>query len=327
VKGRSVVEIGYTLSSEEFGPKELIRFAVRAEEVGFPFALISDHFHPWVSRQGNAPFVWATIGGIAQATTRLRIGTGVTCPLIRIHPVIVAQAAATAAAMMPDRFFLGVGSGENLNEHVLGDRWPPIELRQGMLEEAVAVIRQLWEGGPQTHYGDYFVVEDAQIFTLPEQLPPIYVAAAGASSAEIAGEIGDGLISTAPNKEVVQSFDTSGGAGKPKYGQITVCWGEDEASAKKTALEWWPLGGIPGELNSELPTPQHFEAVAKLVSEDEITKEIACGPDPKTHLDMIQKYVDAGFDHVYLHQVGPDQLGFLEFAQKEILPAFAPAMR
>jgi coenzyme F420-dependent glucose-6-phosphate dehydrogenase len=327
MKGCSMVELGYTLSSEEFGPNELVRFAVRAEEIGFPFALISDHFHPWVSRQGNSPFVWGTIGGVAQATSRLRLGTGVTCPIIRIHPVIVAQAAATAAAMMPGRFFLGVGSGENLNEHVLGDRWPAIELRQEMLDEAVAVIRQLWQGGMQTHYGDYFVVENAQIFTLPEQLPPIYVAAAGQASAELAGEIGDGLISTAPTKEVVESFEKSGGSGKPKYAQVTVCWAEDEASAIKTALQWWPLGGVPGELNSELPTQAHFEAAAALVTEEQITQEVVCGPDPRKHLDMIRKYADAGFDHIYLHQVGPDQMGFLEFAQKQILPEFAAVAR
>jgi len=318
-----VVELGYTLSSEEFGPNELVNLAARAEEVGFSFAVISDHFHPWISRQGNSPFVWAVIGGVSQATSRLRLGTGVTCPLIRIHPAIVAQAAATAAAMMPNRFFLGVGTGENLNEHVLGDRWPPIELRQEMLEEAVAVIRELWQGGLQTHYGDYYVVEDAQIFTLPEQLPPIYVAASGPSSAKLAGELGEGLISTAPSKEITESFERANGGGKPKYAQMTVCWAENEADARKTALEWWPLAGMPGALNAELPTPGHFGAVAETITEDDIVKEVVCGPDPQKHLEKIQSYVEAGFDHVYLHQVGPEQGGFLEFCQRQILPAFA----
>jgi coenzyme F420-dependent glucose-6-phosphate dehydrogenase len=318
-----MVELGYTLSSEEFPPNALVNFAVQAEEAGFTYALISDHFHPWVGRQGNAPFVWGTIGGVAQATSRLRLGTGVTCPIMRTHPAIIAQAAATAAAMMPGRFFLGVGTGENLNEHILGDHWPPIELRQAMLIEAVDIIRQLWQGGPQSHYGDYFVVEDAQIFTLPEDLPPIYVAAAGPSTAELAGEIGDGLISTAPDKEIVTSFEQRNGSGKPKYAQMTVCWAEDEAAARKTALEWWPISGMPGVLNSELPTPKHFEGVAKQITEEDVVKEVVCGPDPRPYLEKIKSYADAGFDHIYLHQVGPDQAGFLDFSQHAILPAFA----
>jgi coenzyme F420-dependent glucose-6-phosphate dehydrogenase len=318
-----VVELGYTLSSEEFPPNALVDFAVQAEEAGFTYALISDHFHPWVGRQGHSPFVWGTIGGVAHATSRLRLGTGVTCPILRIHPAIIAQAAATAAAMLPGRFFLGIGTGENLNEHILGDRWPPIELRQAMLVEAVEIIRQLWQGGPQTIYGDYFVVEDAQIFTLPDQSPPIYVAAAGPSTAELAGAIGDGLISTAPNEEIVSKFEQSGGVSKPKYAQMTVCWAEDEAAARKTAREWWPLAGMPGALNAELPTPKHFEAVAKQITEDDVTKEVVCGPDPQRYLEKIKSYSDAGFDHIYLHQVGPDQQGFIEFSKQAILPAFA----
>jgi coenzyme F420-dependent glucose-6-phosphate dehydrogenase len=317
-----VVELGYALSSEEFPPNDLVELAVRAEETGFSFALISDHFHPWVSRQGHSPFVWSVLGGIAQRTTRLRLGTGVTCPIIRTHPAIIAQAAATAAAMMPGRFFLGVGTGENLNEHILGDRWPPIELRQGMLTEAIEVIRQLWQGGPQTHYGDYFVIEDAQIFTLPDELPPIYVAASGPSSGELAGEIGDGLISTAPDKKIVEAFEGANGAGKAKYGQITVCWAKDEAAARKTALEIWPISGMPGPLNQELATPQHFEQVAADVTEDDVAKQVVCGPDPQPYLEKIKSYVEAGFDHIYLHQIGPDQEGFFEFSRQAILPAF-----
>jgi coenzyme F420-dependent glucose-6-phosphate dehydrogenase len=318
-----VVEFGYALSSEEFPPNDLVELAARAEETGFTFALVSDHFHPWVSRQGHSPFVWAVIGGIAQKTTRLRLGTGVTCPIIRTHPAIIAQAAATAGAMMPGRFFFGVGTGENLNEHVLGDRWPPIGLRQEMLTEAIEVIRQLWQGSFQTFYGDYYVVEDARIYTLPDELPPIYIAASGPSSGQLAGEIGDGLISTAPDKKIVESFEGAKGAGKPKYGQLTVCWAEDEAAARKTALEIWPISGMPGPLTQELATPKHFEQVAAAVTEEDVANEVVCGPDPQPYLEKIREYIDAGFDHIYLHQIGQDQEGFFNFSKQAILPAFA----
>lgn len=174
-----MVQIGYALSSEEHRPDDLVRNACAAEQAGFQFALISDHYHPWIDRQGHSPFVWTVIGGIAQATDRIRLGTGVTCPTIRIHPAIIAQAAATAAVMLPDRFFLGVGTGENLNEHVLGHRWPPFDLRAEMLEEAVEVIRMLWNGDTVTFYGSFYVVEEARLYTLPESPPPICVAASG----------------------------------------------------------------------------------------------------------------------------------------------------
>jgi G6PDH family F420-dependent oxidoreductase len=317
-----MVQIGYALSSEEHAPNDLIRYARMAEDAGFPFALISDHFHPWIPKQGHSPFVWATIGGIAQATARLRLGTGVTCPIMRIHPAIIAQAAATAAAMMPGRFFLGVGSGERLNEHILGDHWPEPPVRQEMLAEAVELIRELWSGETRSFHGDYFEVENARIYTLPDPLPPIMVAASGPEAAELAGEIGDGLISTAPAKEVVQQFAAAGGRGKPRYGQFTVCWAPDEAQARKTAHEWWPNAGLQGPLNTELALPEHFEGVCQMVSEEQVAKEIVCGPDPQRHLEMIQQYVDAGFDHVYVHQVGPDQEGFFRFYQREVLPKF-----
>src|SRR3954452_3254717 len=194
-------ELGYSLSSEEHGPSDLVRFAKAAEDAGFTYALISDHFHPWVDAQGNSPFVWTVIGGIADATERIRLGTGVTCPTIRTHPAIIAQAAATSAAMMPGRFFLGVGSGENLNEHITGQRWPEADVRQDMLEEAVAVMRLLWQGGNQSHHGTYFTVENARLYTLPPEPVPVMVGASGPKAAELAGRIGDGLISTAPSKE------------------------------------------------------------------------------------------------------------------------------
>ncbi len=317
-----MVEIGYAISSEEHAPRDILHHARRAEEVGFPFALISDHFHPWVDRQGHSPFVWSVLGGIAHATERLRIGTGVTCPMIRIHPAIIAHAAATVAAMMPGRFFLGVGTGENLNEHILGDRWPPHDVRSEMLEEAVAVIRLLWQGGEQTHRGRHYTVENARLYTLPEEPTPIMVAGSGPRAARLAGRIGDGLINTAPDAEVRETFERSGGAGKPRYAQMTVCWAADEAQARRTAFEIWPNGGLKGELSQELPTPAHFEQAAKLVTEEMVAEEVVCGPDPERHIAKIQAYVDAGYDHIYVHQVGPDQAGFFQFYEREILPRF-----
>jgi coenzyme F420-dependent glucose-6-phosphate dehydrogenase len=313
--------IGYTLSCEEFGPRALTAQAVRAERAGFGFAGISDHFHPWVDKQGNSPFVWGVIGAVAQATERLRLLTGVTCPTTRIHPAIVAQAAATAALQMPGRFSLGVGSGENLNEHILGDAWPPVARRQERLEEAIEVIRKLWEGSLTTHYGRHFTVENARLYTLPEEPPPILVAVAGPRSVELAARVGDGLIGTAPKGDSIDAFRSKGGEGKPTYGQLHVCWAEAEAEARRTALEFWPNGAISGNHFLELPLPSHFEQATELVAEENIAESIVCGPDPEKHLQAIREYVDAGYDHVYVHQVGPDQDGFFDFYERSVLPA------
>jgi G6PDH family F420-dependent oxidoreductase len=311
--------IGYALSSEEFGPGDLVRFARLAEEHGFTFALISDHFHPWTDRQGESPFVWTVIGAIAQATKQLRLGTGVTCPLVRTHPAVIAHASATAASLMPGRFFLGLGTGENLNEHILGDRWPEGAVRLEMLEEAISVIRLLWEGGYQSHHGRYYTVEQARLYTLPADQPPIFVAAGKPNAAKVAASAGDGLIGTAPEAELISEFDSAGGAGKPRIGQVTVCWARNEADARATALEWWPNAAAPGELGQELALPRHFEQLAELTTEDDVVAKVACGPDPTVHRAAIQKFADAGYDQVYVHQVGPDQEGFLDFYSREIL--------
>lgn len=232
-----MTEYGYALSSEEHEPLKLVEFAQRAESAGFTFALISDHYHPWMDRQGHSSFVWSVIGAIAATTKELRLGTGVTCPTIRIHPAIIAQAAGTAAALMPGRFFLGLGAGENLNEHITGQRWPAPPVRRKMLAEAIDVIRELWTGESVDHYGEFYTVEDARLYTLPPSAPPIFVAASGEQAAELAGKAGDGLIATSPERALVQRFEAAGGARKPRYAQITVCWAKDEASARRTAFE------------------------------------------------------------------------------------------
>jgi coenzyme F420-dependent glucose-6-phosphate dehydrogenase len=316
-----MTRIGYTLSSEEQPPSDLVRYAQLAEEAGFDFAMVSDHYHPWVDQQGQSPFVWSVIGGVAQVTENLPLGTGVTCPLIRIHPAIIAQAAATAACMMPGRFFLGVGGGENLNEHILGTHWPPVPVRHEMLEEAVAVIRKLWSGELESHHGRHYTVENARIYTLPDEPPPIMVAASGPKSVELAGRIGDGMIGLAPDEKITEGFDREGGSGKPRYGQVHVCWAEDESEARRTAHRWWPTTGLKGPLNWELPLPSHFEQATELVSEDDVAKSVVCGPDTDGYRKAVQEFVDAGYDHVYLHQIGPDQEGFIDFCEEEVLPA------
>jgi coenzyme F420-dependent glucose-6-phosphate dehydrogenase len=317
-----MAKIGYALSSEEHAPRDLVRNAARAEEVGFEFSLISDHYHPWLDRQGNSPFVWAVIGGIAGATTKLRLGTGVTCPIIRIHPAIIAQAAATAAEMMPGRFFLGVGTGENLNEHVLGDRWPPAPIRIEMLEEAIQLIRLLWRGDLQSHYGSYFVVENARIYTLPAEPPQVYVAASGSQAMRMAGRVGDGLISLAPDEGLLSEFGESGGRDKPRYGMATVCWAETEEKARETAYRCWPNTALKGPLSRELALPSFFEAAVSHLSEEDVAQKLVCSPDPERHVARIREYIGAGYDHVYVHQVGPDQEGFFHFYEREVLPHF-----
>jgi coenzyme F420-dependent glucose-6-phosphate dehydrogenase len=312
-------KIGYALSSEEHNPVDLVRYARMAEDRGFTFALISDHFHPWTDRQGQSPFVWTVIGAIAQATQRLRLGTGVTCPLIRTHPAVIAHASATASVLMPGRFFLGLGTGENLNEHVLGDRWPEGQVRFEMLTEAIEIIRLLWQGGYQSHHGQYYTVEQARLYTLPDDPPPIMVAADKPNAAKLAAIAGDGFIGTAPDEELISEFEAAGGADKSRIGQLTVCWANDEETAIQTALEWWPNAAAPGELGQELALPRHFEQVAKLVSGEDIAAKVVCSPDPAAHQAAIQEFADAGYDHVYVHQVGPDQEGFLDFYGREIL--------
>jgi G6PDH family F420-dependent oxidoreductase len=318
-----VTALGYALSSEEHPPADLARNAAAAEEAGFSFALISDHFHPWIDRQGHSPFVWGVLGAISQVTERLVVGTGVTCPTIRTHPAIIAHAAATAGAQMPGRFFLGVGSGENLNEHVLGDRWPEWDVRAEMLEEAVEVIRALWTGEVTSHRGRHYTVQNARIYTRPPEPIPIHVAASGERMAELAGRIGDGFIGTGPDRPVIEAFREAGGSG-PMFGQVTVCWAASEREARRTAHRYWPTAAIRGEATQELPNPAHFEQLAEMVTEDQVAEAIPCGPDPEVHLAKVREYIDAGYDHVYLHQVGPDQTGFLEFARRELLPVLAP---
>ena len=315
-----MIKLGYALSSEEHDPNLLVTNAQIAEQVGFEFLLISDHFHPWVPQQGNSSFVWSVLGGIAQVTKRVSVGTGVTCPIMRFHPALTAQAAATIAAMMPGRFFLGLGTGEYLNEHIYGDPWPEIDTRQEMLEEAIYVLRELWKGEEYSYEGTYYTIRDARIYTLPQELPPIYVAASGAESAKLAAEISDGLISTSSGDEVVKAFEKAGGLDKPCYGMIKVCWASSQEEAKETVKQWWPTSTISGALHSDLPTPKHFDDVVEAMGEPKVPEDTILGPNPNSYLKAIQKLQENGYDHIYLHQIGPDQDGFFEFFKNELMP-------
>ena len=313
-----MTEYGYFLSSEEHGAPALVGFAQQAEQAGFTSAWISDHFHPWLDSQGESSFVWCTIGAIA-ATTKLRLTTAVTCPTFRTHPAVIAQAAATAATLFDGRFALGVGSGENLNEHVLGQHWPPTDVRLEMLEEAVEIMRRLWSGDIVTHHGRHYTVENARIYSRPQTPPPVMVSGFGPKAVEVAARIGDGYINTSPDKELVQQYVDAGGNG-PKAAGVKLCWGDDEDQCVKLAHELWRTSGVPGELSQELPMPAHFEQAAQLVTPEKLAESITCGPDPTRHADAIRKYVDAGYDEIYLSQIGPDQQGFFRFFNEELRP-------
>ena len=310
---------GYWLSSEEHPPLDLARNTRRAEEHGFEFALISDHFHPWIDAQGNSAFVWSVLGGIAVQTERIRLGTGVTCPMIRTHPAIVAHAAATCAVMFEGRFFLGVGTGENLNEHVTGARWPAPDERLELLEESIEVMRALWTGDEVTHRGKHYTVDHAKLYTVPDRPIPIAVAAAQPLAAKLAGRLGDALVNIAPDEEIVSTFREAGGDG-PRYGQVRLCWAEDEEEAKETAFRLWRHSGIGGTINQELPRPSDFDAVSQSATKESATEGLPCGPDPEPIVALVREWEAAGFDHVALHQIGPDQEGFFRFWEQELRP-------
>lgn len=321
-----MVTFGYTLSSEEQTPRALVDNARLAEEAGFDFVSISDHFHPWISAQGHSPFVWSVLGGIAASTNRIDVGVGVTCPTTRIHPAIVAHAAATTSLLFGDRFFLGVGTGEALNEHVLGHRWPPHEVRLRMLEEAVGLIRELWTGEIVDFDGEFYRVENAQLYDSPTSRVPIIVSGFESHAIELAARIGDGLWSHGTDPAIVDQFVTAGGSG-PRYAQISLCWAADTATARKTVHQMWPNKALPGQLSQDLPTPSHFEDAVQLVDEDAATKSTPCGPDVEPIVESVNKFVEAGFDRLYFHQIGPDQYGFLEFWQDALHPALAEFAR
>jgi G6PDH family F420-dependent oxidoreductase len=308
---------GYFLSSEEYTPASLIRQAGLAEQAGFDALWISDHFHPWLDEQGQSSFVWSVIGAISQVAS-LPVTTAVTCPTTRIHPAIIAQAAATAGLLTEGRFTLGVGTGEALNEHVTGAKWPAAAERRQMLEEAVAIIARLLTGEQLTHHGRHYQVDTARLYSVPEVPPPIYVSGFGESSARLAARIGDGFICMGPQGDLIKLYRDEGGGGRPVQGGIKGCWAPDADQARKAMHRIWPSDAIPGEAAQLLPLPRHFEQLAQVVTEDMISAP--CGPDPEPYVAAIKAYEDAGFDEVYLGQVGGQLEGAFEFFATQVLP-------
>jgi G6PDH family F420-dependent oxidoreductase len=314
------VRIGYTLSSEDHGPKELVEHAGRAEAAGFHALWISDHYHPWIDEQGHSPFVWSVIGAIAEATS-LPVTTGVTCPTVRIHPAVIAQAAATSSILLGGRFSLGVGSGEALNEHILGDVWPEADERLEMLEEAIEVMRLLWQGGVQSHRGRHYRVSHARVYDLPDEPPRVLVSGFGPSATKLAARVGDGYCTTSPDEELIGLYRSQGGSG-PVHAGSKVCFGPDEQEAIRTVHRLWPNIGLPGELAQVLPTPAHFEQAAELVTEEMIGQAVPCGPDLDHHAQELQAFADAGVDELYVQQVGAGLDGFFDTWAPYILDRF-----
>lgn len=315
-------KFGLMLSSEEHTPRELIDLAVRAEDAGFDYLAISDHFHPWTSQQGQSPFVWSILGGIAASTESIEVGTTVTCPTIRTHPAIIAQAAATTAAMMPGRFYLGLGSGENLNEHITGEPWPAPPTRVAMLEEAIEIIRELWEGEEVNHDGLYYTVNRARLFTLPQAPPPIYIAAAAPVSIRLAAD-NDGLVTTDADPEIIATFEEAGGRNKARLVQIGFCWDPNAEEALEIVHRQWPISAMSWAIKSDLATPDSFEAVAELVTKDDIAKNVPTGDNPDFIVNAAKEGIDAGFDHVTLHQIGPKVADFIDLFRTEVGPALS----
>jgi len=313
------MQFGYKLATEGFSPAELVRQAVRAEEAGFDFVEMSDHFHPWLETQGHSGFTWSMLGAIAAKTERIGLATGVTCPTMRYHPAIVAQAAATMALLSDGRFTLGVGAGERLNEHVVGLGWPGVRTRHAMLREALEIIRLLWEGGYRSYDGEYLQLEDARIFDLPDTPPPIAVAAGGPASVRIAAELGDALFATEPKAELVETYEQHGGTG-PRYAEVSLAYARTPEEGARAALKTnrWALTGWP--VMSELPNPASFDATSRTVREEDVLAQFACGPEPQRHLEAIEAFTSAGFDRIVLMDAGPDPEGFIDFFAEELRP-------
>ena len=313
------MRIGYFLSSEEYRPDSLLDQARAAQAAGFEALWISDHYHPWNDQQGQSPFVWSMIGALSQVCD-LPVTTAVTCPTVRIHPAVIAQAAATSAVLCQGRFVLGVGTGEALNEHIFGDPWPAADVRLEMLEEAIDVMRQLWRGGFVSHRGRHYTVENARIYTLPESPPPIYISGFGPKSIDLAARLGDGYVSTMPDADLVRRFRDNGGGDKPAQAGFKACFADSEDEAVRIAYQRWPNAGLPGELSQVLPSPKHFEQASTMVPPEKMKESFVCGNDPARHVEMIQQYAEAGYDQLYVANTGPHLDGFFRLYADHVLP-------
>ncbi len=316
-----MVRFGYKLMTEEHGPKALVENAVRAEAAGFDFVSISDHFHPWLEAQGHAPFAWSVLGAIANATSTIGLTTGVTCPILRYHPAVIAQAAATIAVMSDSRFTLAIGAGERLNEHVTGARWPSVPERHAMLSEAIDIFRGLWAGDVYNHAGAHFLVDHAQLYDLPDHPIPVVLAVSGAASIALAVEKADGVMTTEPKAELAKGFRQRAGEGRPCYVEVVLSYGSDAPAALAMAHERFKFSAFGWAVMSELPSVQAFEAAGRFVSQEDLRPLVAAGPDVQQHLAMVRKAIDAGYDHIVLTCPGPNQASFIDFFERALGPA------
>lgn len=316
------MKIGFFLSSEEYGPLDHLVQARMARDAGFSGLWISDHYHPWTDAQGQSPFVWSVIGALSQAVPELPMTTGVTCPTVRIHPAVIAQAVATSSVMTNGTFRFGIGTGEALNEHILGDAWPEVDVRLEMLEEAVEIMRALWTGEQVSHRGTHYTVENARLYTLPETPPEVLVSAFGPKAAGVAARIGDGFCTVGAQDDLISQFREGAKDGAVVQSGLKVAYHDDEAEARRTALRIWPNDGLPGELAQILPTPAHFEQAGSLVTEELVAESIVCGPDIDKHLEQLQAHADAGVDELYVQQVGGNHEAFFRAYAEHVLPEF-----
>ncbi|MFK4087546.1 TIGR03557 family F420-dependent LLM class oxidoreductase [Kribbella sp. NPDC020789] len=313
------MKLGFKLIAEAYGPLEIVEQAIRAEAAGFDFVEVSDHFHPWVSEHEHSGFAFSMLAAIAARTSTIGLATGVTCPFIRYHPAVVAQAATTTAILSGGRFTLGIGAGERLNEHVVGAGWPAVATRHEMLREALEIIRLLWSGGYQSYEGKHLRLEDARVFDLPDELPQIAVAAGGPAAARIAGELGDALFVTEPKADLISAYDKAGGSG-PKYAEVPLAWAPSADDAAESARRLFRFGVTGWKVQSELPNPVNFDAATTLVTAGHMSEQFGCGPDVARHLEVATKFTEAGYDHLALINAGPDMDGFFDFFSRELGP-------
>jgi G6PDH family F420-dependent oxidoreductase len=318
-----MTQFGYTMMCEQSAPDQLVRDVRMAEEAGFDFSVISDHFQPWLAEQGHSPYAWSVLGAAAQATERIPLMTYVTCPTLRYHPAVVAQKAATMQILSGNRFRLGLGAGENLNEHVVGQRWPSVGARHEMLSEALDIISALFDGEEPVNFrGRHFDVESARLWDLPQERVPIGLAVSGAESCRLAGRKADLLIATEPKRELGELFDGAGGAGKPRVGQVAVAYDEGRTVAVRRAHEQFRWFGLGWKVNADLPNPDSFAGATQFVTPEQVGEQLACGPDVDEHVGKIKPFLDAGFTEIALVQIGADtQQRFTEWAERELLPA------
>ena len=319
-----MTKFGYTMMCEQSRPDQLVHDIQRAERAGFDFSVISDHFQPWLATQGHSGYAWSILGAAAQATERIGLMSYVTCPTLRYHPAIVAQKAATVQILSGNRFRLGLGAGENLNEHVVGKRWPSVGVRHEMLAEAVDVIAELFDNGNGTvnYRGEYFDIESAKLWDLPDKRVPIGIAVSGRDSCELAGRKADMMIAVEPNAELSEMFDAAGGADKPKVGQVALAYDADRDAAIRRAHEQFRWFGLGWKVNADLPNPDSFEGATQFVTHEQVAGALSCGPDVNDHVEAIKPFIEAGFDEVALVQIGANhQEQFTTWAERELLPA------